>query len=60
MKHFITNFFQKEQEEINVFLDEHFDDFNYKFTPSKLFEICFLSKNSMESLKKNLLFNKNE
>lgn len=60
MKQFITNFFQKEEEDLNLFLEEHYDEFNYKFTPSKLFEICVLSNNSMETLKKNLFLNKNE
>lgn len=55
MKQFITNFFQKENQDFNIFLDEHYDELNYKFTPSKLFEICVLSNNNIESLKKKLL-----
>ena len=56
MKQFVTNFFQNDcEKDLNFFLEEHYDLLNYKFTPSKLFEICVLSKSDIDLLKKNLL-----
>jgi len=55
IKQFISNFFLKEEEELNKFLDEHKNILDYKYTPSKLFEICVLSNNNMETLKNLLL-----
>ena len=56
VKQFITNFFQKDDKDFNLFLYENYNELIYKFTPSKLFEICVLCNNDYEILKKNLVF----
>ena len=55
LKQFIHNFFNSVSEEFNIFLDFHEKELDYKFTPSKLFEICVESKSDFEKLKELLL-----
>lgn len=55
MTQFISNFFQKENKDLNYFIKENSELLNYKYTPSKLFELCVLSNNNINNLKKLLL-----
>lgn len=58
MKNFIHDFFEDDKiniEGFNSFLKEYKDTLNYKFTPSKLFELCVHSNKDIEMLKKLLL-----
>ena len=55
MIQFISNFFLEEDEDLNLFIKENSKILNYKYTPSKLFELCVLSNNNIDKLKELLL-----
>ena len=52
---FINNFFNKVPKDMITFIHDNKEKLNYKFTPSKLFEVCVQSKNNFEDLKNLLL-----
>lgn len=55
LKQFISNFFDNVPNSMYNFMDENEKNLNYKFTPSKLFELCVESKNNFEKLKELLV-----
>lgn len=55
LEKFIDNFFNTLPQEMKKFIHENTDTLNYKFTPSKLFELCVESKNNFEKLKELLV-----
>ena len=54
LEQYIHNFFDGTIE-ISSFLNEHFDTLQYKFTPSRLFEICIECEHNLETLQNLLL-----
>lgn len=55
LKQFLQNFYTYFPIEMETFIEKHTKELNYKFTPSKLFELCVYSDNNFENLKKSLL-----
>lgn len=54
LQEYIENFFDGHLD-VNDFIEKHSQHLNYKFTPSKLFEICVEAENDMDVLKDLLI-----
>ena len=52
---FVNNFFENVPETFDIFIRENYESMNYKFTPSKLFELCVQAQNNFEILQDILL-----
>lgn len=52
---FVHNFFENVPETFDIFIRENYESMNYKFTPSKLFELCVQAQNDFEILQDILL-----